>query len=705
MTTKSVLLSGSPPTSPKGTADSPNRESIQLPFLTVFPQHTKMESPQLSPNIKQNQVGTVLLRAVPIVSLFIDGQERLCLAQISNTLLRDFSYNEIHNRRVALGITCIQCTPVQLEILRRAGAMPVSSRRCGMITKREAERLVKSFLEDTVPPQLPENFCFDVNHECGWGCRGSFMPSRYNSSRAKCIKCYYCSNFFSPNKFIFHCHKMPAGIYRHPDAANFNSWRRHLKLSDKEASDDLEHAWEDVKAMFNGGSRKRLMSSPGQSPVADINDNSIEIKRPRMDVPQFPRQQPQPYPYPMFAAVGTNPYRLFGNILPRPSHPAFPFMQMDQTALPPERKVNQEMMHAKAVQNPYSFLWGKGLDNMAVDSEKMYVSKINDELIRERNFEAMRNNLWHPQYSTKEESPSPPAVNSTANPGQSGVSIYSSAFTPVKRDIDLERKNRKSKPRKGMKIGAIADSILQRNMLASANQPNSDDDNVDIDVSDDEIGSARDYFHQDLFTKAKKAEIAEDFELNNEKGKIADFENDFETIDDVKHKDMGTGLINSDFVIMGSSKHDEIAERVVKGPGAQLGVDCHLQPGELIGDGGKDGLVSTEDTSRRSSEIPVKKVPSTVEIEANDNNLVGEDVRDGEHRQKDGLVHEMSQLHQLRQRAEREYKAIEAVLASGETEHSQQDLQRRLSDAHDALLQFSRKIMSLTCGLEEAKSK
>lgn len=74
-----------------------------------------------------------MLYGIPIVSLIIESQERLCLAQISNTLLKQYSYNEIHNRRVALGITCVQCTPVQLEILRRAGAMPVSSRRCGSI--------------------------------------------------------------------------------------------------------------------------------------------------------------------------------------------------------------------------------------------------------------------------------------------------------------------------------------------------------------------------------------------------------------------------------------------------------------------------------------------------------------------------------------------------------------------------------------------
>ncbi|XP_057228252.1 SKI family transcriptional corepressor 1 [Malurus melanocephalus] len=199
---------------------------------------------QGSNTLKPNQVGETSLYGVPIVSLVIDGQERLCLAQISNTLLKNYSYNEIHNRRVALGITCVQCTPVQLEILRRAGAMPISSRRCGMITKREAERLCKSFLGEHKPPKLPENFAFDVVHECAWGSRGSFIPARYNSSRAKCIKCSYCSMYFSPNKFIFHSHRTPDSKYTQPDAANFNSWRRHLKLSDKTATEELSHTGE-----------------------------------------------------------------------------------------------------------------------------------------------------------------------------------------------------------------------------------------------------------------------------------------------------------------------------------------------------------------------------------------------------------------------------------------------------------------------------
>lgn len=243
-----------------------------------------------NPNsLKPNQVSETSLYGVPIVSLVIDGKERLCLAQISNTLLKNYSYNEIHNRRVALGITCVQCTPVQLELLRRAGAMPISSRRCGMITKREAERLCKSFLGAHSPPKLPENFAFDVSHECAWGCRGSFIPARYNSSRAKCIKCSFCNMYFSPNKFIFHSHRTTESKYLQPDAANFNSWRRHLKLTDKKPSDDINHAWEDVKAMFNGGSRKRTLPMSGSGMSSSLKQQASSSLAPTSS-PEIPHK-------------------------------------------------------------------------------------------------------------------------------------------------------------------------------------------------------------------------------------------------------------------------------------------------------------------------------------------------------------------------------------------------------------------------------
>lgn len=301
-----------------------------------------------------NEARHVLLNGVPIVSLVIDGQERLCLAQISNTLLKDFSYNEIHNRRVALGITCVQCTPVQLEILRRAGAMPISSRRCGMITKREAERLCKSFLCDNEPPKLPEDFAFDVYHECAWGSRGCFIPSRYNSSRAKCIRCSYCNLFFSPNKFIFHSHRLPVSKYVQPDAANFNSWRRHIKLSDI-TNEDINFAWEDVKAMFNGGSRKRVMSSSlnsatrmhmlskrnrceipsvtRPSSAAHINEAVAHIPNPVPPAPLPQRLEKTPY-LPMIP-FSNKAYSLGGAPCFQPTNPISPDFLWNKNPLPP----------------------------------------------------------------------------------------------------------------------------------------------------------------------------------------------------------------------------------------------------------------------------------------------------------------------------------------------------------------------------------
>lgn len=282
-------------------ADSPQTDVTRTSTILKTPEQS--QTPAYT--YRQNHVTSVLLHGVPIVSLHIDGKERLCLAQISNTLLKRFSYNEIHNRRVALGITCVQCTPVQLEILRRAGAMPISSRRCGMITKREAERLVKSFLEDNRPPKLPDNFYFEVVHNCGWGCKGKFEPSRYNSSRAKCIRCNFCNLYFSPNKFIFHFHRVPESKYSHPDAANFNSWRRHLNLTKGSENDDMHHAWEDVKAMFNGGSRKRMLSSPG---FPESQTTSPEEKRQKPSVDEGILSKPvfgnQYQSYPLFTMPG-----------------------------------------------------------------------------------------------------------------------------------------------------------------------------------------------------------------------------------------------------------------------------------------------------------------------------------------------------------------------------------------------------------------
>ncbi|XP_009954390.1 PREDICTED: SKI family transcriptional corepressor 1-like, partial [Leptosomus discolor] len=200
---------------------------------------------QGSNTLKPNQVGETSLYGVPIVSLVIDGQERLCLAQISNTLLKNYSYNEMGEMQPnQVGETSLYGVPIVSLVIDG------QERLC---LAQISNTLLKNYSYNEIHNR--RTFAFDVVHECAWGSRGSFIPARYNSSRAKCIKCSYCSMYFSPNKFIFHSHRTPDSKYTQPDAANFNSWRRHLKLSDKTATEELSHAWEDVKAMFNGGTR------------------------------------------------------------------------------------------------------------------------------------------------------------------------------------------------------------------------------------------------------------------------------------------------------------------------------------------------------------------------------------------------------------------------------------------------------------------
>jgi len=114
------------------------------------------------------------------------------------------------------------------------------------------------------------------------------------SSRAKCIRCCYCDAFFSPNKFIFHYHRTAdSAVYNHPDAANFNSWRRHLELvaapppHATSSSLDVEarlHAWEDVKASRVSGASKDVndaFSEDVRDALPDVRDASEDSVMPQ----------------------------------------------------------------------------------------------------------------------------------------------------------------------------------------------------------------------------------------------------------------------------------------------------------------------------------------------------------------------------------------------------------------------------------------
>ncbi len=54
------------------------------------------------------------------------------------------------------------------------------------------------------------------------------------------------------NSFIHDRSAVEGAEYRHPDAANFNAWRRHLRLAEGDATESMQHAWEDVKGVKSG---------------------------------------------------------------------------------------------------------------------------------------------------------------------------------------------------------------------------------------------------------------------------------------------------------------------------------------------------------------------------------------------------------------------------------------------------------------------
>ncbi|KAM9408634.1 SKI family transcriptional corepressor 1 homolog-B-like [Pholidichthys leucotaenia] len=473
-------------------------------------------------SLKPNQVSETSLYGVPIVSLVIDGKERLCLAQISNTLLKNYSYNEIHNRRVALGITCVQCTPVQLELLRRAGAMPISSRRCGMITKREAERLCKSFLGAHSPPKLPENFAFDVSHECAWGCRGSFIPARYNSSRAKCIKCSFCNMYFSPNKFIFHSHRTPESKYLQPDAANFNSWRRHLKLTDKKTSDDVNHAWEDVKAMFNGGSRKRTLplSSSGMSSPMKPQASSSLVQRSSPEVPHKALRCDEEHGSNVSLARGARSYpvipvpsKSFGVLqkLPPPLFPHHPYgfpgyglCQKKSDGVPDASKTNVPGVFwpgAKDSLYPAFPMFWPATSGLPMPPYPGSPPKPPQELLGVRQSElelsdqsTAKDTSHHPQQQDgAERCPSSLSSSARNDEDRSGDETsqrkisYISAFRPVVKDAETIAKLYGSRDGYGARPGYlspdfISESSSYRSLSPDGDSVVDDDDDPDVDV-------------------------------------------------------------------------------------------------------------------------------------------------------------------------------------------------------------------------------
>lgn len=208
-----------------------------------------------------------LLEAESISCFVVGGEKRLCLPQILNTVLRDFSLQQINAVCDELHIYCSRCTAEQLEILKVVGILPFSAPSCGLITKTDAERLCNALVRAGARSRGNKELevkGFKVYHECFGKCSGILVPELYTSPGAECIQCAECGLMHAPHKFVVHGHKCLENRTCHWgfDSAN---WRSYILLSpeygEKNQNTKLEALLQQIKERFHFSSKYKRRSS------------------------------------------------------------------------------------------------------------------------------------------------------------------------------------------------------------------------------------------------------------------------------------------------------------------------------------------------------------------------------------------------------------------------------------------------------------
>ncbi|XP_070560926.1 ski oncogene-like isoform X2 [Ptychodera flava] len=207
-----------------------------------------------------------ILEGETISCFIVGGEKRLCLPQILNSVLRDFSLQQINSVCDDLHIYCSRCNPEQLETLKIMGILPFSAPSCGLITKTDAERLCNKLLHEVTEKPVENSAMseksFKVYHECFGKCKGVFSPELYTSSQAKCIECMSCHGLFTPQRFVCHAHKASENRTCHWgfDSAN---WRSYLLLAKDQDIEKYQEPLEEMKAKFDFMGRYKRKLSPG----------------------------------------------------------------------------------------------------------------------------------------------------------------------------------------------------------------------------------------------------------------------------------------------------------------------------------------------------------------------------------------------------------------------------------------------------------
>ncbi|XP_025917141.1 ski-like protein isoform X1 [Apteryx rowi] len=254
-----------------------SQESMSPTVFLPLPSPQILSGPLLIPPDSSTELTQTLLEGESISCFKVGGEKRLCLPQVLNSVLRDFSLQQINTVCDELYIYCSRCTSDQLHILKVLGILPFNAPSCGLITLTDAQRLCNALLRPRTFPQngsfLPakntlaqlkeSGSAFEVEHECLGKCQGLFAPQFYLQPDDPCIQCLECYGMFSPQTFVMHSHRSPDKRTCH---WGFESakWHCYLHINQKylgtSEERELKHLLEEMKEKFSEKNQKRTRS-------------------------------------------------------------------------------------------------------------------------------------------------------------------------------------------------------------------------------------------------------------------------------------------------------------------------------------------------------------------------------------------------------------------------------------------------------------
>ncbi|XP_009700800.1 PREDICTED: ski-like protein isoform X2 [Cariama cristata] len=282
-----------------------SQESMSPTVFLPLPSPQILSGPLLIPPDSSTELTQTILEGESISCFKVGGEKRLCLPQVLNSVLRDFSLQQINTVCDELYIYCSRCTSDQLHILKVLGILPFNAPSCGLITLTDAQRLCNALLRPRTFPQnggfLPgkntlaqlkeTGSAFEVEHECLGKCQGLFAPQFYLAPDDPCIQCLECYGMFSPQTFVMHSHRSPDKRTCHWGFES-SKWHCYLHINQKylgtSEERELKHLLEEMKEKFSEKNQKRTRSKADSQQSLELSQWYPVIKQEAETDPQPP---------------------------------------------------------------------------------------------------------------------------------------------------------------------------------------------------------------------------------------------------------------------------------------------------------------------------------------------------------------------------------------------------------------------------------